>query len=315
MAGNPNLRAPSLRETSLARKQLQAEQSAELAQGMEEGRVGSTDPNPLGTQAELEQGIAQILETDPSLDGGIMQDPGMVQPYPGAPTMIAGQRTPNFRTEVPAVFDDADVPTMSVPDELVADIDIQVPDPDPIDEAQLYADAFADDPAPVTRTQTSGGLGGLPLPLLLEAARFGADLADRGTRGENFLGSVAGAGKTSIDRGLKFAERQMKQQQLQNIANIKNQRERENIVFRERVKSLFKDPDNPTVSELNTVVTSLNDQLLNPELDEQSKDRIKNQISELRRMMQSRVGLAQGPTQNLSTEAQAIINQRTQPAS
>ena len=214
--------------------------------------------------------------------------------------MIPGQQAPNFRNEVPAIFDDAGDEVLPVPQEVV------------YDDAQ-------DEVLPIQDTQVAqtggGGISGLPLPLLLEAARFGADIAERGTRGENFLGSIAGAGKTSIDRGLKFAERQMRQQQLQDIANVKRRQGLEDFVLKEQIKDALETPESASVSELNTAINSLNDQLLNPELDELEKDRIRAQIADLRRMMQSRVGLAQGPTQNLSPEAQAIIDQRTQPAS
>ena len=319
LAGNPNLRAPSLRETSLAREQLKAEQSAALAQGMEEGRVGSTDPTPLETQAEAEETIEQILATDPSLaDDSVMQAPGMVQQFPGGP-MIPGQQAPNVTSLAPdrseSMAQAASPEAQALRQErsgLMRDPEMMSPE----EEAQLYAETYPEgELTPQAPEGGGGGISGLPLPLLLEAARFGADIAERGTRGENLLGSIAGAGKTSIDRGIKTIDRQAKQKQLEDLANLKNRRERENILFREQVKKALETPETASVSELNTAINSLNDQLLSPELDELEKDRIRAQIADLRRMMQSRVGLAQGPTQNLSTEAQAIIDQRTQPAS
>jgi hypothetical protein len=291
LSGRPNATNINPREAELARQRLKAEKAEALAKGMEEGRLGSTDPTPQQTQAEAEETIEQILATDPSLE----QDTPMVQPYPGAPTMIAGQRAPNFRTEVPAVFDDADVPTISVPDEIVAD---------PIDEAQLYAKAFADDPAPVTKTQESGGL---PLPLLLEAARFGADLADRGTRGENFLGSVAGAGKTSIDRGLKFAERQMKQQQLQNVANTKRRQGLEDFVLKEQIKRALEAPDTASISDINSTIRTFQS-MLDTEQDPQKALALKEKLVQLREDLERKTGIGGSVnTQSVLQKAQAAL--------
>lgn len=162
-----------------------------------------------------------------------------------------------------------------------------------------------------TETGAGGALSGLPLPFLLEAARFGADIAERGTRGENFLGSIASAGKTSINRGLKFAESQLKQQQDRAAASAKSVQGLEEYLLKKQIDEMLAGQRPPSVSELSTAINSLENAKESAMGDEQQTYVIDQQLDQLRKMLNQQVGISTGGAQSSVLEqAQAAKQAR-----
>ena len=302
ISGRPNAVGIEPRKVELARQEGKADKAAAMAKGIEEGRLGATDPTPSQTLAEAEETIENILSVDPSLGA----DGDYVLPYMGAPNMVRGQQAPVLRTDVPAYMDDdADVGTI---DRALQSVE---PVAEPVDEAQLYAEAMSGETPPPRQTQTSAGTSGLPLPLLLEAARFGADIADRGTRGENFLGSIAGAGKTSIDRGLKFAEKMFDKQQGIQRASAKRAQGLEDFLLKEQIKKIVAGEKDPTINELKSSI-ELFDQMASIETDEQKKYGLQQRIADLQRQLDEKLRLSgSGNTQSVLQSAQAARQARS----
>jgi hypothetical protein len=315
--GRDNATKISPRGVGLALEKLKAEKAAALIEGAEAGRVGGTNANPQATQEEADDTINQILEKDPSLDRYPIMPTNRVKQFYGSNAVVDGISAPtNFEvTPARAVNAPTDYEyNASIINSMPTDYEYEA---SPINN--MTTDEASGTGGNGTGGDNNRGASGLPLPLLLEAARFGADLADRGTRGEGLLGSVAGAGKTSIDRGLAFAERQISQQQAQQLANAKREQDFEDFKRKENYKDLFKEDKDPvSVSDIKAVYGVKLEALQNlrnqtPPATPLDIDQAERELEDIRQrlyeMIGSGVGVSGTQAQNVA-KAQQILASR-----